>query len=63
MASPTRTAMPSITSLSVVVPVYRSEQTLLELVRRLTLTLNGLVPSYEIILVNDRSPDALRANE
>ncbi len=55
--------MPSITSLSVVVPVYRSEQTLLELVRRLTLTLNGLVPSYEIILVNDRSPDALRANE
>lgn len=45
------------TSISVVVPVYRSEQTIPELARRLTLVLDALAVAYEIILVNDGSPD------
>jgi undecaprenyl-phosphate 4-deoxy-4-formamido-L-arabinose transferase len=51
--------MPDITnrSLSIVVPVYNSESTLDELVRRLEQVLKGLTPTYEVILVNDGSRD------
>ena len=45
------------TGISVVVPVYRSAETLRELVRRLTETVGGLGEPYEIILVEDCSPD------
>ena len=44
--------------LSVIVPVYRSEQILPELVRRLGEVLPTLAKRYELILVNDSSPDA-----
>jgi undecaprenyl-phosphate 4-deoxy-4-formamido-L-arabinose transferase len=47
----------SVSGLSVVVPVYKSEQTLVELVRELEAQLRRLVPEFEIILVNDDSPD------
>jgi len=43
--------------ISVVVPVYRAEQTLPQLCERLTRALSGLSPDFEIILVDDRSPD------
>jgi len=43
--------------LSVTVPVYRSEQILPELVRRLGEVLPTLAEHYELILVNDSSPD------
>ncbi len=42
--------------ISVVVPVYGCPGALPELHRRLTDALSGLVPSYEIILVDDRCP-------
>ena len=42
---------------SVVVPVYRSEQTLDPLITRLAKTLPGIAESYEVVLVNDGSPD------
>jgi glycosyltransferase involved in cell wall biosynthesis len=43
--------------ISVVVPVYRSEAILPELVRRLSEVLPGLAANYELVLVNDCSPD------
>jgi undecaprenyl-phosphate 4-deoxy-4-formamido-L-arabinose transferase len=43
--------------ISVVVPVYRSTATLEELVERLRRVLAPLAASYEIILVDDASPD------
>lgn len=45
--------------LSVIVPVYRSEEILPETHRRLSETLSALAPEvgYEIIFVNDGSPD------
>jgi glycosyltransferase involved in cell wall biosynthesis len=43
--------------ISVVVPVYRSQATLRELVARLTATLTGLGEPFEILLVDDASPD------
>ena len=43
--------------LSVVVPVYRSESMLPELLRRVDQVLCDYVPRSEIILVNDGSPD------
>ncbi len=43
--------------LSVVVPVYGCRDCLFELHRRLVLALEKLVPSFEIVLVNDASPD------
>jgi undecaprenyl-phosphate 4-deoxy-4-formamido-L-arabinose transferase len=49
---------PSSPSISVVVPVYNSEEMLKALVRRLTDTLTGLRAPFEIILVNDGSRDA-----
>jgi undecaprenyl-phosphate 4-deoxy-4-formamido-L-arabinose transferase len=44
-------------AVSVVVPVYNSEQTLEELVARLRATLGVTPGSLEILLVNDGSPD------
>jgi undecaprenyl-phosphate 4-deoxy-4-formamido-L-arabinose transferase len=41
----------------VVVPVYRSEAMLPELTRRLEGVLSGFARNYELILVNDDSPD------
>src|ERR1019366_7190154 len=43
--------------LSVVIPVYRSESILPELVRRLKGVLSKITQDYEIVLVNDSSPD------
>jgi len=43
--------------ISVVVPVYRSEGCVLELLRQLTETLSAIGRAYEIILVDDASPD------
>lgn len=43
--------------LSVLVPCYRDEQGLAELHRRLTQVCEGLGCSYEIVLVDDGSPD------
>ena len=45
------------TGISIVVPVYRSAETMRELVRRLTETAVALGEPYEIILVEDYSPD------
>ena len=42
---------------SIVIPVYNSENCLDELARRLTDVLDSLGKTYEIILVNDCSPD------
>jgi glycosyltransferase involved in cell wall biosynthesis len=42
---------------SVVIPVYKGESTLPELVDRLSIVLAGLGSEYEILLVNDGSPD------
>ena len=44
--------------LSVVIPVYGSEPILPKLVRRLADVLPGLAANYELVLVNDASPDA-----
>jgi glycosyltransferase involved in cell wall biosynthesis len=44
--------------LSVVIPVYRAADCVAELHRRLTATLGGMGIPYEIILVDDGSPDA-----
>jgi len=43
--------------ISVIVPVYRSETLLPELVKRLGNVLGALSANYELILVNDCSPD------
>lgn len=43
--------------ISVVVPVYRGEECLDELHRRLTLVLESCCETYEIVLVEDRGPD------
>jgi polyisoprenyl-phosphate glycosyltransferase len=42
---------------TVVIPVYKSEDCLDELAKRLTNALNSFVDNYEIVLVNDCSPD------
>ena len=47
----------SLPALSVVVPVFRAEETLTELHRRLTAVLDARPQPYEIILVDDRSDD------
>ena len=44
--------------LSVVIPVYRSEAILPDLLRRLNEVLPTLAESHEVVLVNDSSPDA-----
>ena len=43
--------------LSVIIPVYRSETILPELVRRLESVLSAIADSFELVLVNDCSPD------
>lgn len=48
----------SVPDLSVVVPTYRGEQALPELVERLTSVLRPRSESFEIVIVNDASPDA-----
>ncbi|NDG26272.1 MAG: glycosyltransferase [Proteobacteria bacterium] len=45
-------------SLSIVIPVFNSEQSLSPLMERLVCTLKNCCSSYEIILVNDGSHDA-----
>lgn len=44
-------------SLSIVIPVYRSELIIPLLIQRITSVLQAITTSYEIILVNDGSPD------
>ncbi|MGQ9833917.1 MAG: glycosyltransferase family 2 protein [Candidatus Villigracilaceae bacterium] len=44
---------------SIVIPVYRGVETLELLVKRLAQVLPGLAQAYEVILVNDDSPDNL----
>ncbi len=48
---------PDSTSVSVVVPVYNSETTLVELVDRLEAVLSPLAHDFEVIFVNDGSKD------
>jgi len=48
---------PDINDLSIVIPVYNSQDSLPELLARLSETLPGLAPRYEVILVNDGSRD------
>ena len=43
--------------LSIVSPVYRGEKMVSELVRRIVQNIETITPDYEIILVNDASPD------
>ena len=43
--------------LSVVIPVYGSDSVLPELYRRLQTTLQSINPAFEVIFVNDASPD------
>jgi len=43
--------------ISVVSPVYRGERMLSELVRRTVAAVSGITDAFEIILVNDASPD------
>lgn len=43
--------------ISVVVPEYRGENCVEELVQRVAKSVNGITDEYEIILVNDASPD------
>src|SRR5512138_24646 len=49
--------MASTMNLSIVVPVYRGEKLVGPLVEELTKTLPSFAKKYEIILVNDGSPD------
>ena len=44
--------------ISVVVPVYRAEGCVAELCRRLKISLSTITEDFEIILVEDRSPDS-----
>ncbi len=43
--------------LSIVSPVYRAENIVDELVRRIQASVGAITPEYEIVLVDDRSPD------
>src|SRR5688500_14148829 len=49
---------PADASVSVVVPVYRSAETLDELAARVSAAMEGLDRRFELLLVNDGSPDA-----
>ncbi len=46
-----------VPEISVVSPVYRAEETVFELVRRLTEVLEKITKQFEIVLVEDGSPD------
>jgi glycosyltransferase involved in cell wall biosynthesis len=52
-----RSFMPFPMDISVVIPVYKSQAILPELVERLDKVLSSLADHYEVILVNDDSPD------
>lgn len=52
-----RDVSPAAPEISVVVPVYDCEDCLSALHERLTTTLEGLVESWELVLVDDRSTD------
>ena len=43
--------------ISIVIPVFNSEKTLLPLIQKLAFTLNEVNKTYEIILINDNSSD------
>lgn len=43
----------NVMEISIVIPVYRAEQIMDELVNRLTHSLQAITSSYEIILVED----------
>jgi len=47
----------SVPEVSVVIPVYGSRASLRELHRRLVASLQAITPDFEIVLVDDRSPD------
>ena len=49
-----------ISGASVIIPVYRSEAILPELVRRLEPVLVAIADDFELVLVNDCSPDRSR---
>ena len=49
--------MENAVELSVVIPVYNSSEVLPELLRQLTETLEAIGREYDIILVEDASPD------
>lgn len=49
--------MKTIIEISVVIPVYKAENLISELLKQLTIELTSITTSYEIILVEDRSPD------
>jgi dolichol-phosphate mannosyltransferase len=57
MASKKRNARKKELTISVVVPVYHGEATVVELVHRLKVALAGISARHEIILVDDGSPD------
>ena len=46
-----------IKSISVIIPVYNSADTIVSLHRRIVSVLTGLVVDYEIIFINDASTD------
>ncbi|MFD1885673.1 glycosyltransferase family 2 protein [Paenibacillus wenxiniae] len=48
---------PNHPTVSVIIPIYRNEVFILELYERLISTLNCITEKFEIILVNDCSPD------
>jgi glycosyltransferase involved in cell wall biosynthesis len=52
-----REGRPATRRISVVIPVYRSEAILPELVRRLEAVLAAIADNFEVIVVNDCSPD------
>jgi glycosyltransferase involved in cell wall biosynthesis len=49
--------MASTVEISVIIPVYNNENTLIELARRLLSTLDAISKEYEIIFINDGSRD------
>ncbi|MCE0483102.1 MAG: glycosyltransferase family 2 protein [Methylacidiphilales bacterium] len=57
MPGPNRFLSDRPPSISVVIPVYRSAPTIAELVGRLCSTLSIMTDDFEIVLVNDGSPD------
>src|SRR5215469_18416921 len=48
---------PLVVSLSIIIPVFNSEQSLPVLLARLNSILGELALHYEVVLVNDGSPD------
>jgi glycosyltransferase involved in cell wall biosynthesis len=52
-----RAGQPTALGISVVIPVYRSEAILPELIHRLESVLGAIAKDFELILVNDCSPD------